>query len=237
MRIIQIKKRIAISSVIAASFAGLLTLGINYSNEQNDSVVERIGRVQSENSQIKSKTEEFKNRSIEIQKYSTLWKQIPQNRKSSDGIKMNDINTTLSKLAGKYVIHNQSIKLNVPEIIDFGPFNRKSYNTVVATSSIDFIAVDDVRALQFLDEFFKEAPGYQIITSLSLKKTRDYKNDDFIGISRNSSEAGAILGKVDFVWYAFKRKDQASSPSPQPSTPKVDNAAKITGNNDGGISN
>jgi hypothetical protein len=49
----------------------------------------------------------------------------------------------------------------------------------------------------------KTMNGYKIITSLEIKKNKDYSLNDFVTISTGKSEGG-VSTKIELYWYIFK---------------------------------
>ena len=88
-----------------------------------------------------------------------------------------------------------------------GLFERSTITVVSTTGSLNFQAVNDLKALSFIEEFINSFAGYAVVTGVQIRKgDKIYSTDDLVAISTGKG-AGLISGKVNFVWYAFKNKD------------------------------
>lgn len=223
MKIVDIRRKIIINSSLLVCLLAAFGAAITYTLHQNESDIRNIGNVKSGAQQIRSQTSELKIKSLEIKKYTTLWKEIPENKKSLTGIKISDINSLLAEVADKYNIKESTIKVNLPEAIQSGIFNCKTITTNFTTASLTFSSFDDTRALMFLSEFFNKIPGYKVTTTMSITKTKDYIPSDFVDISVGKPNT-AIRGKIDFIWFSHKEKDEAVDAS-KPSKPTAGNGS------------
>ncbi len=206
MKIVEIRKQIKKNLLILAIFAvGLFATVFFYLNQKN-SVKGKIDQINREAAQINIELADLESRTAEITKYKEMWPKIPSEKKDVSGIKIDQVNSLLSETAAKYGIGNHVIKLSLPETVNTGVFERKTINVLMSNATLSFSSPSDVKALMFFKEFIESLKGYQIITSFSIEKTKDYKQDDLNEISKGKS-FGYVEGKADFVWYVYKEKE------------------------------
>jgi hypothetical protein len=207
MKILILRKK----NIISFSISGVLVLicaaGAFYTFRQKNTLKDKIEAIGSEASKIRSEASDLESKTTELKKYKKLWSSLTDNRKITTGIKMDDINSKLATLAEKYAITNQTIKVTLPETMKGSLFERSTITVTSATGSLNFQALNDVKALSFIEEFINSFPGYVVVTGAQIRKgDKNYTTEDLITISTGKG-VGLINAKVDFVWYAFRGKD------------------------------
>ena len=188
-------------------FSAVLTLSIviihSYKFFKEKDYNQDIEKVRSEIINLKQRNTEVESKANDAKKYKEIWKKMSSTKKNMVGIKMDDVNSNLKKLSEKYSIIDPTIKVTLPENINEGLFKRETLVTSFANVSLSYNSYDDIRSLQFIDEFMKTMNGYKIITSLEIKKNKDYYLNDFVTISTGKSEGG-VSTKIELYWYIFK---------------------------------
>ena len=229
MKILILRKKIIIQLSISLALAAILGFGIYYVLSQKKEIKAEVSKIESGAMQIKSQIMDLQNEASETKKYKEIWKTISKNKKSTQGIKVDDMNDLLKKIADKYSVSKSKIQVILPEILSNGVFNRKTVQMNYSTATLNFESVNDTRALLFLSEFINALPGYIIIKSLELtKKVSSYSYQDLIDISIGKNTNTLVVVKIDFYWYSYKEKDPAKEVSKKdPGTTKSD-----TGDND-----
>jgi hypothetical protein len=218
MKISSLRKKIIINFSVTGVLVVTFGLSIFFNSYQKNSSKEKTEEIIKETMELEKKTTDLQKKTIEIKRYISLWLNLSDNKKSTNGIKMDDINATLVSVADKYSIKNPEIKVALPETLKDGLFNRSTISVSFTTANLNFRAVSDTKALLFIEELFKSIPGYQVITNLDLKKDKDYTTEDLIALSSGKS-SGNVSAKVDFFWYSFKNK------SPEVKAPDIKNPA------------
>ena len=207
MKILILRKK----NIISFSISGILILicatGVFYTFHQQDALKGKIEAIGSEASKIRTEAADLESKTTELKKYKKLWSNLADNRKITTGIKIDDVNMKLAALAEKYAITNQVVKLTLPETMKGNLFERSTITVFSTTGNLNFQAVNDVKALSFVEEFMNSLAGYAVVTGIQIKKgDKSYTNEELIAISTGKG-VGLINGKVDFVWYAFRKKD------------------------------
>lgn len=219
MRIPDLRKKIIINCCALAVLLACLGGIVYFYFDEQGSVGGKILKIKGETAKINNQTTELKSRVIELKKYRETWMTLTEAQKNTAGIKMDDVNAKLEKIADKYSIKSPTIKVTLPEALKDSVFKTTTVNVLFTTVNLSFTAVSDVKALLFIDEFIDSLQGYQVITAFDIRKNKDYSPQDLVDISTGKS-VGAISGKVDFFWYAYKDKGFDSKPVPSSETTK-----------------
>ena len=207
MKTQKLRRNIIIN--LSASLALMLIAAsiIFYTFEHTANSDTEIAKIRSTAIEIKSQARELESKTNDAKKYKEVWKTIGDNRKSTQVIKMEEVNAILDSLAEKYTISNYNLQVVLPENLNSGIFNRKTLDVTYTSGTMSFDALSDVRALSFIIEFFNKLPGYPIITNIEFGKTQPYNNLDLVNISLGKN-AAAVKAKISFSWYTFKEKEK-----------------------------
>ena len=207
-----LKKQIIRNFSIAGIFAAVLAVIFYLYSDEKDGVKSKIDKINSETSEYNAELADLQSKTAEIKKYKELWPKISPNRKSTHGIKINEVKKMLKDTAEKYGISEHNIKLSLPEIVKTGAFKRKTVNVMMSDATINFMAVNDVKAMKFVEEFIGSLNGYPVITSFTLNKSKDYESADLVNISTGKNP-GVVSGKIDFFWYVYTDLEEDSDVS------------------------
>ncbi len=214
MRIIELRKKIIFNVAISAGSVALFCACILYNSHKNSQLKKESETIAIETSQIQSQAEELQSKTLDIKKYLAIWGNLDEKKKSTNGIKIDEINSLLSSNAIKYNISSPVIKVTLPETLSNGIFNTTTIITSFANIDLTFSALDDRRALSFVNDFTNSLPGYVVINSLEIKKDKSYSDEQLIAISTGKG-SGLVEGKTTFSWYAFKDKKPKASEDPK----------------------
>lgn len=205
MKLISIRKKIITNALVSALLIIALGAVIVYDSHRKKATREEAEKVEEETLKIKDRSAELQNKILEARKYQEIWKTISSNRKVISNLKIDDINSMISKIADKYSITKPAIKMTIPEEMRGGIFQRSTVSVASSTATLTFNSLNDIKALAFISELVDSAPGYIIISSFEMKKGKKYSDQDLIQISSGNG-AGAVNVKVDFFWYLYKDK-------------------------------
>ncbi len=209
MKIIELRKKIILnvvkSAIALSAFCGCLI----YNSITTSQLKKAADTINSETSQIQVQAKELQSKTLDIKKYLAIWENLDEKKKSTNGIKMDDVNSSLSSNAIKHNISSPVIKVTLPETLSSGIFDSSTITTLFATVDLDFKALDDRKALSFINDFTNSLPGYVVINSAEIKKDKNYSNEELIAISSGNG-SGIVDGKITFSWYAFRDKKTAS---------------------------
>ena len=205
MKIQRLRRNITINFTASAILIAIAVAIVLYIFNKQDYSDLEVKKIRNEAIAIKSQAKELESQTNEARKYKEVWKVLSDNKKSTQGIKMDEVNSLLDGLATKYNIFNSSIQVLLPENLDVGIFQRKTINVSYSSGTLAFETLSDVKALNFMSEFFNKLPGYTIISSIEIGRSRKYTYDDFVNISLGKNP-GIIKVKIIFAWYVFHEK-------------------------------
>lgn len=214
MKLVTLRKKIIRNISISGALLIVFGLVVFYDSHKKKSIRLEAEKFEIETSEIKSRSEELQNKISEAKKYQEAWKTISANRKFIGNLKFDEINYRINSLAEKYLISKPSIKMTTPEnITNSGLLERSTVTVASSTVNLSFTAINDIKAIAFITEFVNSAPGYIIISSFEIKKTKKYDDKDLIQIS-SGARSGAIDAKVEFYWYFYKQKEILKNAAP-----------------------
>ncbi len=205
----ELKKKIIRNFTITGIlFVGLCSV-LYITNYQKNLAESKISSIDNEIAKIKENYRDLQSKSADIKKYISMWENIDDTHKLISGIKLDEVNTILAKIAEKYFITDYQIKVSsIPQVLEDGIFKCKTVTVIFTKASLTFSAVNDVKTMLFIDELFSKIPGYGIIEEVEIKKAKDYTTEDLVRVS--SGKNGNISGKIDFIWYGYRQKESST---------------------------
>ena len=205
MKIQRLRRNIIIN-LVASAILVLIAIGIFlYLSSTQDSSSLEVVKIRNETNEIRSQAQDLESQTKDARKYKDIWKALDENKKSTQGIKMDEVNTLLASLAEKYNIFIPSIQVLLPENLDAGVFQRKTLSVSYSSGTLSFESLSDVKALYFISEFFNNLPGYTIISTIEMGKLRKYLPEDYVNISLGKNPS-ILKVKVIFSWYTYHDK-------------------------------
>ena len=143
-----------------------------YRIQQEQTGQKTINSLKAEIVVIEEDKEKLKNKILEIKKYRKVFQSISNEKRNSDGIDFDNINSKLKIFGELHNIYNPEIKVSFPENLKNGIFKMRTIAMVSSSVTLSFIAINDIEALLFISEFVDSLPGYTVIHDMSIKKTR-----------------------------------------------------------------
>jgi len=207
MKITRLRRNIIIN--LSASII-LLVMAISilfYISQTTSNSESTIAKIHASTAEVKNNARDLESQTNDARKYKEIWKTLSENKKNTQGIKMEEVNSKLDSIAEKYNITNKTLQILLPENLDSGVFNRKTITISYAAGTLAFDALSDVRAINFINDFFNNLSGYVIITNIELNKSKAYSDEDLINISLGKN-SGAIKVKISFAWYVPHEKEK-----------------------------
>ncbi|MBM5783150.1 MAG: hypothetical protein FJ368_07020 [Pelagibacterales bacterium] len=205
MKVKEIRKKIIVNFSISTALLLVLSAIFYYKINQSAIGNKKIEQIKQQTAKIKNDTENILERVESIKRYKESWKTIPDNKKITSGIKIDEINSKLSKTAAKHEITNQKIQITLPEEMKGGIFECKTVNVVSSIVQITFNALTDTRAMLFMSELTNSLPGYIVIDKVEIRRFKKYTEQDLFDIS-SGKDNGAIEAQIKFYWYSYKEK-------------------------------
>lgn len=205
MKIQRLRRNIAINFSASLILLGVSVGIILYITNKQELTVQEVSKINLETSIIKSQAQELESQTKDARKYKEVWKIIGDNKKNTQGIKMDEVNGSLQALAEKYSIFAPSLQVLVPENLESGVFQRKTLAISHTSGTLSLEALSDVKALAFINEFFSALPGYIVISGVDMNKNHKYLPEDFVNISLGKNPS-ILKVKVTFSWYVLHDK-------------------------------
>ncbi len=218
MKLDNIKKSAILHSLILVILCAALTVLIwfNFHLLKRHKASEEEAKT--EVTRIENEVTNLNNKSKDLAKYledPTLADELKASKAGS--AKMSEIKNMIKPIAITYGIKIEGFKTSVPQNIG----KLLQVNAIEVTylgGSIKYKALDDIRAIAFLSDLAKKFPGYFVIVNVELKKGEEYKEKDYIEISRGKiADSMAISAKADFIWYMSARGKQIPTTTPKKS--------------------
>ncbi|MBU6140050.1 MAG: hypothetical protein KGP29_00635 [Proteobacteria bacterium] len=203
MKIPALKKRINRNLALSGIFTIIFGFSFYQFANQKNIVKTKVDAIGEETSKINLELSDLQSKTVEIKKYKELWPTIPESKKNTSGVKVDDVTARINSIAKKYGITNPTLRISVPELIKGGVFDLKTANVMIMTASINFSAPNDVKAVMFVSDFIESLKGYPIVTNFSIIKNKEYTGEELIELSTGKS-SGLITSKIDFYWYIYR---------------------------------
>ncbi len=203
MKITNLKQKIKINIIIAVfMIISIFSVAFFYNYFNTNFQSEKL-KLTDDISNIKSKISEIEGKSQENKKYKEIWKKISSKKKLNTGIKNEEVEKIRTNLAQKYFINDSKLKMNVPENLTNSVFKNETLDILYTEGELTFLSYNDVKAIQFAEEFYKSLHGYVILKNFEIKREKKYEPKDLKEISTGKNQ-GHISGKIEFAWYVFK---------------------------------
>ena len=207
MKTEKIKRNIKYNILISVFIIAILIVATFFYKDVEDSISQEFDKLNLEVQSINSKSSEFEAKSIENKRYAELWLKIEEKKKIYKNLKLEELITFTKSLAEKYSIRDQKLKISSPEILPTSIYNNSDISLSYSSGELSFLSFDDIRALQFVNDFINNLHGYPIVTNFKLSKEKDYTNQDLYDISTGKS-GGIINGKLEFSWYFYNENQK-----------------------------
>ncbi len=206
MKLETIKKKIIINSVTLLILFAIMACGvIFYLKFINDSRV-KISKINNQKNLYEQEIYKLQNQAAEYLRYSELWNDLDIKKKQFEEIKSDKINKLIEKISKKYSIKNAKITLSVPQKVSNPIFDNLTTITLMSTIiDLSYFSLTDVNSISFINNFISNLSGQKIITSLSIKKEKNYTVQDFGNISAGRSN-GNIKTNIRIYWYPYEEK-------------------------------
>ena len=208
MKIDNLRKKIIFNFIISAIAVAACAAASHLYLENKAMTADRVNKINKESTAIESQTTEIQNHSSAIDKHKLAWKKLSKDQKSVKGIEIKRFNKILTNLSKKYLITTKKVNINLPTLLKGKPFDHKTIDMFFTSVSINFIAINDILAMAFVRELTQSLQGYTVVTSFSIKKGKDYSEQDLIDLTLEKNP-GILEGNLDFTWYAPKKSTKS----------------------------
>ena len=206
MKLETIKKKIVINSVTLLILLAIMACGVFfYIKFKNESSTE-ISKIYNQKNLYQQEIYKLKNQAAEYLKYTEIWNDLDIKKKQFEEIKSDKINKLIEKISKKYSIKNAKITLSVPQKVSNPIFDNLTTISLMSTIiDISYYSLTDINSINFINNFISNLSGQKIISSLSIKKEKNYTVQDFGNISAGRS-GGNIKTNIRIYWYPYEEK-------------------------------
>jgi hypothetical protein len=230
MKINNLKQKIKIHLIIALlTLVSIVFIAFFYNYFNTNFQTEKL-KLTDEISGIKSKISEIENKAQENKKYKEIWKKISSKKKLGTGIKNEEVEKIRINLAQKYLINDSKLKMNVPENLSNNVFKNETLDILYTEGELTFLSYNDVKAMQFAEEFYKSLHGYVIFKNFEIKREKKYEAKDLKEISTGKNQ-GHVIGKIEFAWYVFKENKNKENTNQNPVNSKTEETKNTNSTN------
>jgi hypothetical protein len=203
MKIKKLYKKIYINLSILALISAIFIALVTFSSSLIKSSQDNLKAIKQETLLAKSKAIELEGKFKDAIKYRDFWQKINEKRRETSPVKIDDVNKILDEIAAKHGILNPSIKMLVPNQIEFNGFKTKTIKVMHANGELSFESLNDVNSVLFIQDFSSNMPGNFIATSVKMEKGPAYNSEQLVRISRGEKIANSKV-TLNFAWYSYR---------------------------------
>jgi hypothetical protein len=160
---------------------------------------------------LSKKIEGLSAQALEFSESVKTWESFSKDRQNLDGLHISNAKDMIDKLQTEYKISNVKLTFSKPEELTNEFLNTPSVLTISSDVNIDFNAITDEHALNFIGALMNNFPGYVQINSFSLTRAKDINKDIVTELSQGKTPS-VIDAKVTLTWRDLKRKETVAEP-------------------------
>jgi hypothetical protein len=206
MKLETIKKKIVINSVTLLILLAIMACGVFFYIKFNNESSIKISKIYNQKNLYQQEIYKLQNQAAEYLKYTEIWNDLDIKKKQFEEIKSDKINKLIEKISKKYSIKDAKITLSVPKKVSNPIFDNLTTISLMSTIiDISYFSLTDINSINFINNFISNLSGQKIISSLSIKKEKNYTVQDFGNISAGRS-SGNIKTNIRIYWYPYEEK-------------------------------
>lgn len=212
MKIATLQKRIYLN--LTLSLVILLAFGSSYFfvNKRHLGIIRQSDDSKAEAEQISQKIVDIKKKAEDLKKYRILWNKLPDSKKKFDGVKAEEFQALLDNLAKTHMLKVVNIAIPLPEALPLGDADKSPLNLFSTEVTITLNSHSDNEVFNFIEDLDNKIAGFLLFKSIEIKKSREYKEEDFIKIANNSPDFVPIFNvMIKFFWYSYRDKEVANT--------------------------
>jgi len=144
MKITKLRRNITANATGTAFLLFFLSVLVFYFLNNKSKKEKEIQAIKSDTVTVKGEIVELESKINEAKKYKEIYKTIDESKKSTKGIKMDEINNNLGSLAQKYNIYLPNFQALLPVKVEGQLENLKTVELLYTTGTLTFSAIDDL---------------------------------------------------------------------------------------------
>jgi hypothetical protein len=138
-------------------------------------------------------------------KYIKIWNELPEIKRQTNGIKLNEIKNLLQDLTESYNFKNINITAEAPtELV--GIFSKGNVGTSTILITIEFNTFFDTYVYKFVEEVVKKLPGNTIIDEIFIKKVFEI-NEKYLQTANKNMKQLPIQARTKIRLYGINKKN------------------------------
>jgi hypothetical protein len=225
MKIATLQKRIYLNLTLSLVILSAFASSYFFVNARHSNIIKQSNDFKAEAEQIGQKIVDIKKKEEDLKKYRILWNKLPDSKKKLDGVRAEEFQALLDNLAKTHMLKVVNIAIPLPEPLPLGDADKSSLNLFSTEVTITLNAHSDNEVFNFIEDLDNKITGFLLFKSIEIKKSREYKEEDFIKIANSIPDFVPIFNVViKFFWYSYRDKEVANIPNtsqerPQNKTP------------------
>ena len=201
-----VKKKIIVSFVIFLLVSGVFAGVIVYLYSMQTKTKEKHDWLKNDISATQRNIKGLSDQAIEFAEAIGVWESLDEDAKKLEGIRISQAKLVLDELEAKHKLSNIKLAIAKPEEVNINKspeLDNELIRVWNSNVSIDFSAVTDVDAFNFVTDLMESLPGYINIDTFSVERVKDVEKVHLEMIFRGERPA-LVNGKLRFVWRDFK---------------------------------
>ncbi len=204
MEIKEIKKKLVIRSSILVFITIVASVVSIYLNDSERKSNEKLNWLKNDISSLNSKLDGLNKKTLEFSAAVKIWENFSDGQRLLQGLRINEAKDILDAFKEPYKLSEMKVSFSKPHDVK-DAYITDTVGVVASNINIDFKALTDYHALNFLAALTEEFPGYVQITSFSLMRSKEVSKETLEKIA-NGDVPGMVEGKVSLDWKDLKYK-------------------------------
>lgn len=192
-----LKRAIVIGLILLVSGVVIYVLHMNLSKS-----VEKYQWLKTSVNSLNAKLEGLNRKTLEFSDAVKAWEKMDEADKQLQGLQISKANELLKEYEKLYKLSEMSTTFSKPQELSEGIVSE-TVKVIDSQVVINFKALSDEYALNFIHALENQLPGYVQITSFSLTKDAQITKDILERVARGETPP-LVVGNVEFIWRELK---------------------------------
>jgi hypothetical protein len=208
MKIATLQKRIYLNLALSLLILLVFTSSYLFVNTRHLDIIKQASDSKAEAKQISQRIVGIKKKSEDLRKYRTLWNRLPYSKKKLGGVKAEEFQALLDNLAKAHMLKVVNIAIPLPEPFLLSDSDKSPLNIFSTEVEITLSSHTDNEVFSFIEDLDSKIPGFLLVKSIEIKKSREYKEEDFVKIATSNPDFVPIFNVIiNFFWYSYRDKE------------------------------
>lgn len=212
MKIATLQKRIYLNLTLSLTILLAFALSYFVVNARHLNIIKQSNDSKAEAKEISQKIVDIKKKAEDLKKYRILWNKLPDSKKKLDGVKAEEFQALFDNLAKTHMLKVVNIAIPLPEPLSLGDADNSPLNFFSTEVTITLNAHSDNEVFNFIEDLDNKITGFLLFKSIEIRKSREYKEEDFIKIASGIPDFVPIFNVIiKFFWYSYRDKEVANT--------------------------